>query len=132
MNLLIKKYKEWFHLKKKLHQVQAKPPYFNESDIWWCSIGENIGVEINGKSNLFSRPILILKKLSRESFLGLPLTSQKRVGSWYISITVGGQLSYVLLHQIRIISTKRLSSKMSTLDEQDFTKVKSGFISLIS
>ncbi|MEI8223497.1 MAG: type II toxin-antitoxin system PemK/MazF family toxin [bacterium] len=131
MEFLFKKFKTWFLLKEKLHAIHAKPPYFNESDIWWCSMGENIGVEVNGKSELFSRPVLVLRKLSRESFLGIPLTSQEKKGTWYVPITQGKSVSYALLNQVRLLSTKRLSSKMGSLDEIDFNKVKSGFIDLI-
>ena len=33
---------------------------FKERDIFWVSIGQNIGYEQNGKSDIFSRPVLIL------------------------------------------------------------------------
>ena len=38
--------------KKRLHN-------FKEWEIWWCSIGENVGVEINGKGSHFMRPVII-------------------------------------------------------------------------
>lgn len=37
--------------------------------------GENVGSEMNGKSDLFSRPALILKKLLASFFLVAPTTS---------------------------------------------------------
>lgn len=60
-----KRFSEWIGLKEKLHKA-GKLPKIKEGDIWWCSIGENVGVEINGKSEFFSRPVLVLKKT--ESF----------------------------------------------------------------
>ncbi len=127
----LKRFKEWFFIKKKLHSIAAKPPKFTEGDIWWCSIGENIGVEINGKSRLFTRPVLVIKKLNRESFIGVPLTSQEKIGKWYVSITHGFKASVALLNQVRCFSVKRLSTKLNTLDETDLYKVKSGLASLI-
>lgn len=44
---------------------------FNEGEIWWCSIGMNIGVEIYGKGGRFTRPVLIFKKFTANSFLGV-------------------------------------------------------------
>ena len=44
---------EWIALKQKLHQGTQAPPLVSAGDIWWASIGENVGSEINGKSRLF-------------------------------------------------------------------------------
>lgn len=45
----MKRFLKWIGLKEKLDSIQIKPPFFKEGEIWWCRIGENIGVEINGK-----------------------------------------------------------------------------------
>lgn len=51
---------------------------FNEREIWWCSIGENIGFEGDGKNDMFERPVLILKKYNAEVFFGAPLTTSTK------------------------------------------------------
>lgn len=71
---MIKRFLEWIKLKEKLHDIEAGSPTVKERDLWWVSFGENIGSEINGKSNLFSRPAVILKKLSRGFYLVVPTT----------------------------------------------------------
>lgn len=38
--------------------------YFKERQIWWASIGQNIGVEANGKNKKYERPVIILKNLT--------------------------------------------------------------------
>ena len=48
------------------------------------AIGENAGVEINGKQELFLRPVLIMKKLNKFGFMAIPLTSKEHAGLWYI------------------------------------------------
>lgn len=127
---IIKKFKTWIDLKSKLHNVTAKPPFISEGEVWWCSLGENIGSEINGKSELFSRPVLVFKKLSRENFFGIPMTSQIKNGTWYVKIVVGGKESCAILAQARNLSVKRLSTKLYELDEVDMQKIKTGFNSL--
>lgn len=44
--------------------------------MWWCAVGENVGVEIDGKSEKYSRPVIVLKKHTNRCFTGVPLTSQ--------------------------------------------------------
>ncbi len=53
---IVKKFLEWIRLKEKLHENNAKIPLFKEGEVWWCAIGENVGIEMNGKSKKFSRP----------------------------------------------------------------------------
>lgn len=129
---MIKRFLEWIKLKEKLHNNKHKPPHITEGEIWWASLGDNIGREINGKNDLFSRPVLIYKKLSRETFLGLPTTSQNRKGTWYVSITYGDFKVTAILAQARVIDTKRLSSRIGQLDESDFVKVQESFVNLYS
>ncbi len=127
---IIKKFLEWIKLKEKLHSNTHKPPLFKEGEIWWCSLGENIGSEINGKSNLFSRPVLIFKKLSKSTFMGIPTSSQDRKGSWYVQITLGNIKSVIILSQARLLDYKRLSSKIGELDATEMRNVRNKFKSL--
>lgn len=129
---IIKRFLVWLSLKEKIHNNTYKPPLFREGEIWWCSIGENVGSEINGKSNLFSRPVLVYKKLSSNTFLGIPTSSQFKQGSWYVPITFKKDKSIVILSQIRILDYKRLSTKIGHLDSSDFKSVKIGFKKLYS
>lgn len=124
-----KRFPEWLELKEKLHKA-GKLPKIKEGDIWWCSVGENVGVEINGKSEFFSRPVLVLKKLSRFGFMGIPLTSQPHEGSWYVSFMFQGKKSVATLVQARVMSTSRLHSRMGEADESDMKKIKDGFYKL--
>ncbi len=78
---MLKRFLEWIHIKEKLHGIEKwPPPFVSERDLWWVSFGENIGSEINGKSKLFSRPGLVLKKLARNFYLVAPddITEERR------------------------------------------------------
>jgi mRNA interferase MazF len=59
----VNRFFEWIGLKEKLHRSDHKPPFVSERDLWWTSLGENVGSEVNGKSGRFSRPVLIMRKL---------------------------------------------------------------------
>lgn len=53
----------WNEVKKKL-QFRSRTPYFKQGEIWWVSVGLNLGSESYGKGVMFRRPVLVLKKLS--------------------------------------------------------------------
>lgn len=116
----------WIIVKENMHNA-GRVPDIREGEIWWCAVGENVGVEINGKNDVFSRPVLILKKLSRYGFLGVPLTSQEHIGSWYVSFEFKNKKQYASLAQIRVLSVCRLYRKMGMVPESDLEIVKNGF-----
>ena len=121
-----KNFGEWMGLKEKIHNSN-RVPAIKEGEIWWCAMGENVGVEINGKNGVFSRPILIFKKLSRFSFMGIPLTSKEHSGSWYVKFQFHGKPQTAVLAQARVISVSRLYSKIGDIDDLDKAKVGRAF-----
>jgi len=123
----MKRFAEWMGLKERIHTTEHKPPYVSERDMWWASLGENVGSEMNGKSRRFSRPVLILKKLAHSFYLVAPTTTQPQKGSWYVHVRLGEKDEYVCLNQIRTIDYRRLSSKLGQIDTDNFEKVKEGF-----
>ncbi len=127
---MIKNFLEWIGLKAKLHNAVYDPPLFNEGEIWWCAVGENIGIEINGKGNVFSRPVY--KKLSRNGFLGIPFSTQYKSGSWYVEVSFKEKINIANLSQIKLFSSLRMYEKMGSLDDNDIIKIKNGFLRLYS
>lgn len=113
-------------LKESIHSL-SKLPTINNGDVWWCGIGENVGVEINGKSNRFSRPVLILKKLSKFGFMGVPLSSQPHEGSWYIPFVFQDKRQVAVVAQARVMSVSRLYTKIGRVPDSDLELVKTGF-----
>ena len=117
-------------VKEILNSNESKPPYTSEGQIWWASLGKNIGVEMNGKSSLFTRPILIFKKLSNHFYLVIPLSTKMHTGSWYVTYKQKGSEAVACLQQIRVIDYKRLYSRIGEMDGTDFKRIKAAFSKL--
>ena len=122
-----KDFDKWNSVKKKINDRRLEKLFYKEREIWWSSIGVNVGVEIDGKNESFERPVLILKKINKEQFLGLPITSKDKKGFLYTKIKYNDGLNEgsVNFAQIRIFSSKRLLRKMSMVSKEDFLKLKS-------
>jgi mRNA interferase MazF len=119
------KYDDWNEKKQELQvSGDTKILYFNEGDIWWCSLGINLGDETFGKGEDFRRPILIIKKLSNDLCIALPITSQSKKGTWFVDIVLQGEANWVMLHQIRMLHKKRFQIKMAELTREEFSRVK--------
>lgn len=116
-----KSFDNWNELKKKLNA--RNPIYVSEREIWFCSVGINIGSEQDGKHELFERPVLVLKKVTNNTFLGVPLTSNKKKGSWYVGIESTD--SSAIISQIKLFDTRRLARKLKSISSEEFNKIKS-------
>lgn len=126
----MKDFNSWLLLKAKLDALLHKAPFVSEGDIWWASVGENIGSEIGGKSSLYSRPVIIYKKLAHGFYFVIPTTSKNKTGTWYVSFEYKEQDMVAYLHQARSIDYRRLSSKLGTIAQADYLKIEQGFKNL--
>lgn len=123
MNENIKNFDEW-NIKKKLTDAKlSNAPFFKERDIWWMSIGINIGFEEDGKHENFVRPVLIVRKFNRDLFLGLPMSTKLKDNKYYFSVTLKEREVSVLISQLRVFSSKRIWNKMGELDTKDYENV---------
>ena len=122
-NIFSKDFDGWIAKKKEYHYRDSLPPLFKERDIWWVSIGVNVGFEEDGKHENFVRPVLILKKFNREIFLGVPLSTKLKDNKYYVPISVRQEIVSAMTSQIRVFSSKRIWNKLAELDYNDFSKV---------
>ena len=121
---MIKDFDQWNTIKKKIDEKKIdRDLFFYEREVWWCSLGLNVGVESDGKNQHFERPILIIKKFNSEMLWVVPLTSRERTGDHYHKITHDSGVSWICLSQIRTISTKRLLRKIGMVGEREFSEV---------
>ena len=114
-------------MKQKLVRIQHRPPFVNEGDIWWFSLGENVGSEIGGKSDIFTRPAIVYRKLAAGFYLVVPTTSKTKMGNWYVPFKHQGRNMWACLHQVRTVDHRRLWSKIGRLDDEDYKSVQEGF-----
>lgn len=71
---MVKDFDNW-NIKKQTIHNEGSLPTFKEREIWWCSLGVNIGCEQDGKGIESRRPILVIKKYNKNQLLALPLSS---------------------------------------------------------
>jgi len=121
---MIKDFDKWNEKKKKLHHYGAER-FYHEREIWWVSLGVNIGNEQDGTGKNFDRPVVVLRGFNKNTFLGLALTGKKKKGIYYFYLgKIEERDSTAVLSQMRLIDTKRLVRKVGTLDADLFVKLK--------
>ena len=116
---------------KKNTDIIKECVMIREGEIIWCRIGINIGCETLGKGKYYRRPILVLRKFSKNSFLGIPLTKQEKKGDWYYKIEKEGIRNFLILNQTRSFDVKRLENKLYEISEKELLKIKIKYCELI-
>lgn len=128
-----KDFQAWHRIKKEIHnRHESIEVYFHEREIWWCHLGANVGVEQDGKGSTFSRPMLILKKFNRNMFWGISLSTKLKASPYYSEYTDIKKIKRsAVIPQLRLVSTRRLISKMDLMNIEDFGKIKKAIKDLL-
>lgn len=118
--------------KQKIYVEQlSRTPFFYEKEIWWASLGHNIGSEEDGKGKRYGRPVLVVRKFNRHLFWGIPLSSKQRKGQYYAHVFYNNKLDTALLSQIRAFDSKRLIRPIGQIDELNFVQVQLGLVAIL-
>lgn len=120
----------WSELKKAAHEGTFKGRV-HEREVWWCSLGANIGHEEDGKNDGFERPVIVLRVWSQETVVVLPLTTQIKNNRFHFVFTRDGVNFAIVLSQVRLISTKRLKRRIYRMHPRVFGTLLSTFGKLL-
>ena len=127
---MIKDFAGWHKLKTSLNE-RENAPTFQQREIWWCSIGVNIGDEEDGKNRLYHRPVLIIRKFNSHIFWGTPLTTKIKDSIFYHKIYFNDKEQCVMLTHMRPLESKRLDRKIGKLPNNQFLEIISNLQNII-
>ena len=98
---------------------------YHERDIRWCRLGTNVGFEQDGTGVGRARPVLVIKAFNRHVCLVVPLTTSTKRNPYHISIgLVEDRLASVIISQLRLVDTKRLTIKIIRLNKSKFDEIR--------
>ena len=124
------KFNNWNELKQNIESKE--PVQFRQGQIYFMSVGQNIGYEVYGKKELFLRPVLVYRKLSTQTFIGIPLSYKQKDGSYFFTFRYTKKtLSTALLNQIRVFDIKRAEYYDGYINISDLAKLKSKALQLM-
>lgn len=126
----LQKFGKWNELKKDLHDKSTRP-YFKIREVWWASVGQNIGDEQYGKNEFFERPVLILTRFYSTLALVIPISSKLKEGNYYHSLNAEKVKGILILSQARVIDAKRLLRRIETINIDEYNKILNKYKKLI-
>lgn len=126
-----KDFNGWNAEKKNLEISTPDVLPFHEREIWWCSIGVNLGDEQDGKNLFFERPVLVVKKFNQKLAWVVPLTSRLKTGIYYHGLEHQNRLITVILSQLRLVSIKRLRRLIGKISPYQYFETKHKLLGLL-
>jgi len=126
-----KDFHEWHIKKTMIEHTDYVRVFFHEREVWWCSLGYNVGFEQDGKGRMFARPVLVFKKFNKEVFWALPLSTKLKKGKLYEPIKLYDNIARVaIISQLRLIDGKRLIDKIGSISEMNYRNIQKAVINL--
>ena len=130
------KYDEW-NKAKKLTESKERRIGIKPRELFWVKIGQNIGSEEYGKGANFTRPVIIIRKLTHDLFLGVPTTTSIKNNDYFHNFefnnkTKGKVNTTAMILQAKVFSTKRLMNRIGMVDKENFKKIQEKIKRLIS
>ncbi len=132
----VKDFDTWNKVKKQTEEAKRKV-FAHPREVWWCSLGVNIGVEIDGKNDSFERPVIVMRVYNKDTMLVLPTTGRAKLNKFHLPLEIRSlyketkevvsRTVYVKLTQARVISNKRLIRKVGVIEEEEFSKIQQAF-----
>ncbi len=126
-----KDFDNW-NIKKKEIDSKNSNRFYRPREIWWCSLGVNVGFEQDGTNKHYQRPVLIIRAFSRHVCLIVPLTTSAKKNRYHFDLeNIEGQTAFAIISQIRLVDTKRFTDRLSIISEEMFEKIRKTIRDLI-
>jgi mRNA-degrading endonuclease toxin of MazEF toxin-antitoxin module len=121
---------KWMAIQAQL-QLAPQSQFPERKQIWWACLGQNIGIETNGKNYRFERPVLVIKAFNACALFVAPLTSTLGTHQFLIEFNHLGQKKSVNVSQLRTLSAKRFTKKISDMSDADFDRIISSIQKIV-
>ena len=126
-----KDFNKWNEQKIEIHNRNENKLY-HAREIWWCSLGVNIGSEQNGHGESFERPVIVIRKYTSDTFLCIPLTTKEKSGNYYYKMGDNLEsISYAILSQAKVLDRKRLRRLVGTVSYKELHDIVEKYKGLI-
>ena len=126
-----KDYKIWSGKKTDIENAEISRVFFFEREVWWCSVGSNVGYEEDGKGENFARPVLVFKKFNKEIFWALPLSTKIKNSKFYAQVYLPDAMERVaIISQLRLTDAKRLVDRIGIITPVNYSDIQKAVINL--
>lgn len=121
--MYFKDFDNWNIAKKGIHNNERRV-YIRAGEIRWVALGVNVGSEIDGKGESFTRPALVVHVIGSKLALVIPLSTKVKDVTGYVAFEWKDSSSALCIHQLRIVSQKRILSRKGRISLERLKVIK--------
>lgn len=121
--MYIKEFDDWTVVKKRIN-IEERKVNARAGDIRWISFGVNVGSEMDGKGPSYTRPGLIVNVIGSHYALVVPTSTKIRQVPGYISLNWNTRPMALCIHQMRVVSSKRILNRIGKISERKLEEHK--------
>ena len=121
--MYLKDFDKWNEVKKRVNK-EEREVNIRAGEIRWVAFGINVGSEIDGKGESFTRPALVLHVVGSHLALIAPMSTKMKNVAGYIPFEWKGTSTALCVHQIRIVSQKRILSRKGKVSRVKLEVIK--------
>ncbi len=122
--MYFKDFDKWNGVKKRIHSEDLKVS-IRAGEVRWVSCGVNVGSEIDGKGESFTRPMLVVHVVGSALALVVPFSTKLKEVAGYLPFEFQGKKISLCVHQMRIISQRRILARKGRISDNRLRQVKS-------
>lgn len=122
--MYFKDFDKWNDVKKRIHEDGRKVS-IRAGEVRWVCCGVNVGSEIDGKGESFTRPALVLHVVGSVLALVVPLSTRIKDVAGYLPFEFQERQISLCVHQMRIISQRRVLARKGRISDKRLRQVKS-------
>ena len=108
-----------------------------QREVWWAKIGKNIGSEEYGKHENFTRPIVVIRRLTNDLVLVVPTTTKiKENNDYFHTVSFFEKVKQkkinvtIMILQL-VISIKRVLNKIGIIDKNSFQQIQEKLVKIV-
>lgn len=90
--MYFKDFDKWNKVKKRINQEERKVN-IRQGEIRWIAFGVNVGSEIDGKGETFTRPGLVIHVIGSHLALVVPMSTKVKEIAGYVSFEWQGKIT---------------------------------------
>ena len=121
--MYFKDFDTWNGAKKRV-QRETRSINIRAGEVRWVAVGVNIGDEIDGKGTSFTRPSLVVTVSGSSTALIVPMSTKTKDITGYIVLKWKEKRVSFCIHQMRVVSQKRILKRVGKLSDRKFQYIK--------
>ena len=119
-----KDFDSWNKTKKRVNTELHQRQFIRPGEIRWAALGVNVGSEMDGTGESFTRPVVVIHITGTHLAMVTPLSTKVKTLPGYDLFLWKGRKLSICIHQTRVISQKRLLRRFGRIRDSKLREIR--------